>query len=140
MPERVNIANVTCPASVLPTAPLEVVLVTFLPGIPRRLTIVIPAGHSGLTGLAAGFAHQPVIPDDNGQFFSGDDDVIHLDLTNYPAGPQWSVFLCNSDLQPHAWQVRMEFDEITGAPVDTAVIPIAGDDISAAGDAALAVP
>ncbi len=101
---------------------------------------MIPAGHSGLTGIAAGYGHQPVIPDDTGQFISGDDDVVHLELHNYPAGPTWSVFLCNDDLQPHSWQVRFEFDEIIGAPIDTNIVPVTPDDIVTAGDAVLAEP
>lgn len=119
-------------------APVEVFLQQFSPGIPRKLSVVIPAGHSGLTGISAGYGHQPVIPDNRGQFISGDNDVVHLELSNYPAGPQWSVFMFNLDLQPHSWQVRFEFDEIIGTAVLTDIVPIAPDDIAAAGDAALA--
>lgn len=119
------------------TAPVEVFLQQFPPGIPRKLTIVIPAGHAGLTGIAAGYGHQPVIPDNAGSYIQGDDDVVHLELSNYPAGPQWSVFMFNLDPEAHSWQVRFEFDEIIGATIDTTTVPIAPDDITAAGDAAL---
>lgn len=137
MPDRVNVANVTCPASTPLAAPVEVFLQQFPPGIPRKLTIVIPAGHAGLTGIAAGYGHQPVIPDNGAAFIQGDDDVVHLELSNYPAGPQWSVFMFNLDPEPHSWQVRFEFDEIIGQPVLTDIVPIPPDDIAAAGDAAL---
>lgn len=138
MPDRVNVADVTCPASTPATAPVEVFLVQFPPGIPRKITIVIPAGHSGMTGIALGYGHQPVIPDNAGAFISGDDDVVHLELTSYPAGPQWSAFLCNNDLEPHSWQVRFEFDEIKGVVPDVEIVPVPATDIASAGDDALA--
>lgn len=132
MPDRVNIATVTCPPNTLPTAPVEIFLAQFPPGIPRRLTVVIPDGHAGTTGIAAGYGHQPVIPDNNGEFISGNDETFSMDLHGYPAGPQWSVFLCNTDRIAHVWQVRFEFDEI-GATVDTAApAALSADDIIAA--------
>lgn len=140
MPDRVNLANVTCAAGVLFTAPIEVVFATFAPGIPRRVSIVIPDGHAGLTGIALGFGHQPVIPDDAGQFISGNDETLTLELTSYPAGPQWSAFVCNIDTIPHTWQVRFEFDELRTPQPVSIVTPLDTADIVAAGNAALSSP
>lgn len=137
MPDRVNVANVTCPPNTLAAAPVEVFLVQFPPGIPRKLTVVIPDGHAGTTGIAFGYGHNPVLPDNAGAFISGNDETFSMDLHSYPAGPQWSVFMCNGDRIAHTWQVRFEFDEITGTTVDINPAPIPADDIAAAGDLSL---
>lgn len=112
MPDRVNVANVTCPAGTPVGAPVETYFTQFPPGIPRKLTIVIPDGHAGLTGIALGYGHQPILPDNTGAYISGNDESIPFDLTNYSAGPLWSAFTCNLDLIDHSWQIRLEFDEI----------------------------
>lgn len=133
MPDRVNVADVTCPGNTPVGAPVEAFLTQFPPGIPRKVTIVIPDGHAGLTGIALGYGHQPVIPDNRGAFISGNDETIPFDLTNYPAGPKWSAFMVNSDQTPHSWEIRFEFDEIRDLPAPSLITPIAPEAILAAG-------
>lgn len=127
---------VTCPQVVTTGNPTEVVL-PFQGGILRHWEIVIPAGHSGLTGIALGFGHRGIIPFGALAFYSGDDDVLRRDYNDPTPGVTWSAFMVNGDLQPHVWEVRMDFDEITNiAPtVDT---PIAPADILTAGVQAMA--
>jgi hypothetical protein len=124
MPARVEVIDITCPAS--QATALEIAL-PFNPGVPRKVTIIIPDGHSGLTGISLGYGHMPVIPRSKNAYFSGNDEVIPLDLSNYPDGPAWQAFVVNSDLQIHSWEVRFELDEIgsTGIPILAKPLPVA---------------
>ena len=137
MPDRVEVFDVTCPASTPDTDPVEVVF-DAAPGILRKATIIIPDGHAGLTGIALGYGHNAVIPRTTGAYISSNDEHIPFDLTNYPAGPVWSAFVCNNDTIDHAWEVIMEFDEIpTGTntsnqtPIPPAAIVQTGADVMA---------
>lgn len=136
VPTRFESAVVTCAASVTTANPTEVVL-PFNGGILRHFEIVIPAGHSGLTGIALGFGHNSIIPYGALAYYSGDDDIIRRDYGDVTHGVVWSAFLVNGDLQPHVWEVRMDFDEIPNVP-HVASEPIAPADIVAAGTQSMA--
>lgn len=112
MPDRLEVQDITCPAGVPVGAPVEVEVVNVFACQVVRLTIRIPPGHAGRTGIALGYGHQAVFPRTRGAFISGDDEVIVYDLSNYPPGPQWQAFVCNTDTQPHTWEVRFEVDEL----------------------------
>lgn len=98
-------AIVSCGPSVPSTAPVERLL-GFPPGIVLAFEIVIPAGHSGLTGIALGYGHNGVIPYGGAAFYSGDDDVVGGKYKDNTPGLTWSAFVCNNDLQTHTWEVR----------------------------------
>lgn len=107
--DLLHVYDVTCPASTPTSAPVEVQTVPAGLFYVTRFVIVIPDGHSGLTGIALAYGHQPVIPYNAGAYISGNDEVIPYDLSgSYPAGVQWSAFLVNDDLQSHSWEVRCE--------------------------------
>jgi hypothetical protein len=95
--------------------------------------IVIPAGHSGITGIALGYGHQNTIPRGNGAFYSGDDDDIRLDIIDNVPGVQWSAFLCNGDIIAHVWEVDLEFDELVETGVSPSVTQLSPADIVNAG-------
>ena len=127
MPDRVEIHDVTCTQFTPANAPVEV-LFNDAPGLLVKVTIVIPGGHAGLTGIALGYGHQQVLPRTPGAFISGDDEEPWYDMSNYPPGPAWSAFVCNLDLIPHTWEVRLEYNEITGpvtVATPTAIAPAA---------------
>lgn len=135
MPDRVEVQDISCPASTTAANPLIVTLTNVVACDVQRLTIRIPPGHSGLTGIAFGYGLTAILPRTSGAFISGDDEVIVYDMSNYIDGPQWYAFLCNLDLQSHAWEVRFEVNELTEANANSAgsVIPVA--DLYAAGTA-----
>lgn len=139
MATRLEVADVTCPASTAATAPQEVAL-GFPGGILRRLTIVIPDGHAGLTGIALGYAHNPTMPASKGAFISGNDEVLHYDYVDQQPGVAWSAFLCNLDTQPHTWEVRFELDEVSAPAPSVSNTPIPVTDLEAATAALLAGP
>lgn len=135
MPTRSESAVVTCAPSVAPNNPTEVVL-PFQGGILKHFEIVIPPGHSGLTGISLGYGHRGVIPYGVLAYYSGDDDVIRRDYNDQVPGVAWSAFLCNNDLESHVWEVRMDFDEVDNVAPSVAT-PIAPADILAAGTQAM---
>lgn len=108
MPLQVEVYDVSCPQVTLPTAPIEVAAVTDGGVDWQRVTILIPAGHSGLTGIALAFGHQPVIPRNAGAWISGDDVDRVYDISDFPAAGSWTIFLCNNDLQAHVWETIWE--------------------------------
>lgn len=119
--------NVTCPPSTPVTAPLEVAAVTDTSYQVASVTIVIPNGHAGLTGIALALGHEIVIPRNPGAFQSGDGEVFSHDLTGYPAGSPWTIFLVNLDLQAHVWQTRWALETATAPPPLIAPAPIPVD-------------
>lgn len=140
MPDRVEVQNVTCPASTAPGSPLETAIAHVVACIVVRVTIRIPTGHAGLTGIALGYGHNAVLPRGAGAYISGDDEVIVYDLTNYDPGPQWQAFTINTDTQSHSWQLRFEVDEIqTGQRTFATPLPLDAADINAAGTALIGV-
>lgn len=139
MPDRVEVFDVSCAALVAPANAVEVPF-AYAPGVPRRATIIIPDGHAGLTGIALGYGHQPVLPRTAGKFISSNDEFLTFDLTNYPSGPLWSAFVCNNDTQSHAWEVILELDEIPAPSPADVTTPLPVSSILAAGTTALQGP
>lgn len=131
MADLLYVYDVTCAASVVSTTPTEVVTVPAGPYYVDKVRIIIPDGHSGLTGIALGFGHQPVIPFNPGAFISGNDERYDYDLGDYPPGVAWSVFLCNSDLQSHSWETRWQLNLMTPNQAATVSQPLAPADIYA---------
>lgn len=127
MPDRIEVQDVSCNAGIPATNPTEVILANVVACQVVKVTLRIPPGHAGKTGIALGYGHNAVIPRTGGAFISGDDEVIEYDLTNYPPGPQWFAFLMNTDTIPHSWEVRFEVDELRGQAIPTtagSVIPV----------------
>ena len=139
MPDRVEVQDITCPAGTPASSPQ----ITDLDGVVAcqvvRVTIRIPAGPAGLTGIALGYAENAVLPRTGGRFISGDDEVIIYDLSDYIAGPQWQAFTVNLDTIDHAWEVRFEVDELTDLAAGVQPAPIPPADLLAAGSAQIGV-
>lgn len=132
MPDRVEVQDLTCNAGVTTANPTEIALSGVVACQVVRLTIRIPPGHAGLTGIAFGYGHNPVLPRTAGRFISSDDEVIVYDMQNYPPGPQWEAFLVNQDTIAHSWEVRIEVDELRAFVPASLVQPISSTDITAA--------
>lgn len=75
-----------------------------------RVTIVIPPGHCGMTGIQLRYGHTAMIPYDSG-WISGDDEVYTIDYSDkYPPGSSWEVAMLNNGGFTHHFQVRWEMD------------------------------
>jgi hypothetical protein len=136
MPSRLETSDITCPPSTTVIAPLEIAL-TWPAGIVRRITVVIPDGHSGLTGIALGYGHTPILPSSPGAFLSGNDEVMSFEYLDDIPGVKWQAFVCNLDLQLHTWQVRFELDEIGDTTPAVPAQLVTPQDIMDAGTAIL---
>lgn len=73
-----------------------------------RVTIVIPPGHCGLTGLQLWYGGNAMIPFDSG-WISGDNEVYTIAYSaKYPPGASWQTAMLNNDVYDHHFQVRWE--------------------------------
>lgn len=73
-----------------------------------KVTVVIPPGHCGLTGLQLWYGGNAAIPYDSG-WISGDDEVYSINYgAHYPLGAAWQVAMLNNDVYDHHFQVRWE--------------------------------
>lgn len=107
---RVEVFDITAPAGTLSTAPLEVATPIGIGNV-IGLELVIPAGHRGTTGLYFAIAHGRAIPLTRGSWIKGNDDTLRWDLTEYLDAGSWSVFVYNTDIYAHSWQVRYLIDD-----------------------------
>lgn len=102
--------NYQCAANTTEAAP---VVDTAIPAGPYRLdrvTIVIPPGHCGLTGIQLQYGGNAMIPYDSG-WISGDNEVYTVEYSDhYPPGASWGVAMINNDAYLHSWQVRWEMN------------------------------
>lgn len=75
-----------------------------------RVTIVIPPGHCGLTGIQLRYGKTAMIPFDSG-WISGDNEVYTIAYSaHYPPGAAWQVAMLNNDVWDHHFQVRWEMN------------------------------
>lgn len=111
MPQRLEINDVTAFAQTSADTP-GVVNLGWPGGIVRRITVVIPDGHAGLTGIALGYGGAPVVPYTQPAYISGNDEIYHLEWLDRVPGVPWQAFVCNNDIQTHTFEVRFELDEL----------------------------
>lgn len=140
MPDNVYAYAPSCVANTAVTAPVEFALAGMDPIIPRKVTITIPDGHAGLTGIAVAFGHNAVIPANAGAYISGNDWTFPFDLTGYPNGVSWSVLMVNGDIIAHVWQVIFEGDNLPDTPGSVAAAPPTAEQVMAAAVADLGGP
>ena len=114
----------TIPAGTARAAPASL-SVAFSDGIPRRLTITVPPGPSGLLGFQVAQSGQAIIPRTPGAFVIADDRVIQWDLDGYPDAGRYSIIGYNTDLYDHTLYVEFEVDELTApARKPLTILPI----------------
>lgn len=78
-----------------------------------RVTIVIPNGHCGLTGIQLWYGGNAMIPYDSG-WISGNNEVYAMSYSEkYPLGAPWQVAMLNNDIWDHHFQVRWEMNFVT---------------------------
>ena len=121
--------NSTCLAGITETDPEVQLSIGAGPWQVVKVTIVIPPGHAGLTGLQLWYAGGAAIPYDSG-WYSGDDDIIPLDLSDtFPQGVPWSVAMINNDVVSHSWQTRWALNYVAPGSVTSAAKQLAVSDI-----------
>lgn len=102
--------NYLCPAGTTEQNPTVSDAIPAGPYRVDRVTIIIPDGHCGLTGIQLWYGRSPMIPYDSG-WISGNNEVYVLAYSaHYPPGAAWQVAIVNSDIYDHHFQVRWEMN------------------------------
>ncbi len=108
---RLEVVDVVVAAGVLRTAPTSTD-VSFNPGEVVGVEIIIPDGHSGLTGIALAQAHQAIVPMNIGAFIIGNDEKIEWSLTGTTDTGDWQAFTFNEDVFVHTFHLRFLVDDL----------------------------
>lgn len=134
MADAFLVYNVTCPANHPVGNAVTALNVGAGPWRVRKVTLVIPPGHAGLTGIQFWFGGNAAIPY-NGGWFSGDDDKQGFEVGDaFPVGVPWSVAMINADFSnAHSWQTRWEMDYVTPSVQATDTTSVALSNVYAAG-------
>lgn len=94
----------TCPAGTAVASPV-IVDTFFRVGFVQHITLVIPPGHRGLTGLRFTIAGGQTIPGTFGSWFIGNNQTYEMDVVDFPNSGAWECTVYNLDVFDHSWQV-----------------------------------
>jgi hypothetical protein len=119
--DRLYLFVVTTPAGTSQAAPLT----TDLPledSLLKELRIIVPAGHSGLTGVRLLQAHQQIIPWDNNSYIVGNDRVIDVPFDNEMTVSGLQAVTYNTDIFDHSHHIEVVITdlELPGRSVNAA--------------------
>lgn len=87
--------------------------------------IVIPKGHSGLTGIQLRVAGGQIYPLTRGQWFIGDDRTISQDVSQVLDSGAWQTYLYNTGIYSHSWQVKYSIIDTSHVATPDELAPIA---------------
>jgi hypothetical protein len=104
-PNQVYVFDITCPAGTAIDAPLETDT-SFPPGFVTTVDIVIPDGHSGLTGIYLATSRGRAIPINEGSWLSGNNEKLTYNVSDFLDSGFWQAYTYNLDAFDHGWQVR----------------------------------
>lgn len=110
--DRIEAFSILVPAGTTEAAPLEQAL-SFLEAELLELELIIPDGHSGLTGFALEHSGQQVIPATDGAWIIGNDERIEWPLAGYPTGQHWRARAYNLDAHDHTFHLRLLLAELS---------------------------
>lgn len=111
MAERIEIKSITTPAGTALLSPLITAL-DWRQGYPERVEIRVPPGPSGLVGIQFAHSGQVIIPHDDSEWLTTDNEPVIWPLDNYPYNATWTVRTYNLDVYDHTIQVRMLVNEV----------------------------
>jgi hypothetical protein len=104
--------TVTTPAATAQASPQQTAF-PMVDGHLRRLEILIPPGHAGLTGIAARNQGVQVVPWGTSGFLVGDDLNLPIDLDYDVATTGLTIFTYNTGQYPHSHYLRAAVDTLT---------------------------
>lgn len=119
MAHRVYAFTITAPALTAVTAPV-MQSCNFPDGTMDQITVQIPNGHCGLTGLQIESGGEQLVPLALGTWFVGDNLVEAFPFTDAPNNGNWNLVAYNTDVYPHTFYVRFYVSENTPAPTSSA--------------------
>lgn len=97
--------DVSCPAGTASSSPTTTAI-GFFPTLVQRVVIIIPSGHVGQTGIRLAIAGGQLLPITQGAWFTGDDRVIDMQVTDYPDSGAWQAITYNNGLYVHGWHIE----------------------------------
>src|ERR1700675_3149174 len=87
--------------------------VDFAPGIVTAITVEIPRGHAGKTGMAIFYGNAQLIPFDGTAYIKGNGKTTRYEFDDpHPGGIGWFVEHFNGGKRDHPFRVAYELDEI----------------------------
>jgi len=114
-----------------------------------QISVRVPPGHSGLTGLAVHYAGVPIVPTDQpGVFFVGDDQEWVWTIGWEISGP-FTLVTYNTDIYTHTFYLAAQVRDISlvvagateaGGTIVTTVGPSAGPSVEELADAVTQPP
>ena len=97
--------TVTCPAGTAASSPVTTATTLGVVDV-SDIQIVIPRGHSGLTGLRILLGGSQVLPRNDGGWIIGDDERLEYPVTGYLNTGLWKAQMYNTGIYDHSWQIR----------------------------------
>lgn len=97
--------NVASPGVVTPIALAR-------PGKVVGISILVPDGHNGVTGLQLLQANQLIIPFVNGTFLVANDETLNFTINLPLDTQQWSAQAFNTGKYPHSFYIRLSINEV----------------------------
>lgn len=125
---RVEVFDVTVPASTLESAPAETET-QFPQGELVGVELVFPDGCAGEVGVQLAVAGGQVLPTTRGAWFAGNNETLSYELVGQANNGNWSVIAYNSDEYDHTVHVRYlvaDFRYVGTAPSSPATVPALG--------------
>lgn len=122
---RVYEGDLTVPAGTLQAAPVLAV-VPFPDGRIRKVTIVVPPGHAGLTGLQVRLAGTPIVPYGGAPWLVADHYTDSWEVDQDAAAGQLALAGFNTDVYPHTFYTRILWEQPPPPPAVTAQLATTG--------------
>jgi hypothetical protein len=120
--ERLYQTTVETPSGTTPDAPQSTVL-PLEDSILGTVTIIIPDGHSGLTGIRVLYAQQEIIPWSNDDWLVSNDEKIEVGFNDQVTASGLTIVTYNLDVFPHKHWVRAQISDLTGSNTVAAATP-----------------
>lgn len=115
--------TVTCAAGTASTSPVTQDTTLGVVDV-SDIQIVIPSGHSGLTGLRILLGGSQVLPRNDGGWIIGDDERLDYQVTGYLNTGLWQAEMYNTGIYDHSWQLRYTAEYVYPDPTPPAPLLI----------------
>lgn len=112
MPDRIENFHIVSAAGGSP-ANMTLERITVDSGVPVAVTLHVPSGHMGKTGIQIAYNTQQLIPNPPRVYYRGNKRTIRRELSDvYPTGGAFWVQHFNEGRYPHAFDVEIELDAL----------------------------
>lgn len=120
--DRLYQITVTTPAGTTPDSPQTDVW-TLEDSILESLTILIPDGHSGLTGIRIAQAQQEIVPWGNDDWLVSNNEIINVSVNEQITKTGLDIITYNQDVFDHKFWIRAVIQNL-GTQSSTSAAPL----------------